>query len=238
MEKFSYFDLIATLNIEDAHPGGFELTKEMLKFLPITTNSSVLEVGCGSGKTASYLYEKYKCTISTIDINKRMLINAKKRFNRMKIPIKLYQANAENLPFQDNSFDFIISESVTSFTDVDKSLNEYARVLKVGGYFLAIEMTSERPLSFREQSEIKDVYGISKTKTVREWEKSLIKSGFKEYKVMKGNTIINTSSKLTPSLPFHKLPPEGIELLHKFQELLIRYKDVLGYRVFICKKQR
>jgi len=238
MGKFNYIDLIATLGIEDAHPGGFDLTKEMVKFLPIKSNSSVLEVGCGSGKTAQYLYEKYKCSIDTIDINDRMLINAKKRFNKKKIPINLFQASAEKLPFQENVYDFIISESVTSFTNVDKSLSEYARVLKEGGYLLAIEMTTEKPLTVREQKDIQDVYGISKTRTVKEWENSLVRAGFSEYKIIRGETIVNTSTKPTSSLPFDKLPPDGIELLHKFQKLILRYKDVLGYRVFLCRKQR
>ncbi|MEH6940054.1 class I SAM-dependent methyltransferase [Bacillus sp. JJ664] len=238
MGKFNYIDLIATLGIEDAHPGGFDLTKEMVKFLQITSNSSVLEVGCGSGKTALYLYEKYKCSIDTIDINDRMLIKAKKRFNKKKIPINLFQASAEKLPFQENVYDFIISESVTSFTNVDKSLSEYARVLKKGGYLLAIEMTTEKPLTLREQRDIQDVYGISKTRTVKEWEHSLIKAGFGEYKIIRGETIVNTTTKPMASLPFDKLPAEGIELLHKFQKLILRYKDVLGYRVFLCRKQR
>ena len=238
MGKFNYIDLIATLGIEDAHPGGFDLTKEMVKFLPITSNSSVLEVGCGSGKTALYLYEKYKCSIDTIDINDRMLINAKKRFNKKRIPINLFQASAEKLPFQDNVYDFIISESVTSFTNVDKSLREYERVLKKGGYLLAIEMTTEKPLTLSEQRDIQDVYGTSKTRTVKEWERSLIRAGFGEYKIIRGETIVNTTTKPMASLPFDKLPPEGIELLHKFQKLILRYKDVLGYRVFICRKQR
>ena len=238
MGKFNYIDLIATLGIEDAHPGGFDLTKEMMKFLPITSNSSVLEVGCGTGKTAQYLYEEYQCSIDTIDMNDRMLINAKKRFNKKKIPINLFQASAEKLPFQENVYDFIISESVTSFTNVDKSLSEYARVLKEGGYLLAIEMTTEKPLTVREQKDIQDVYGISKTRTVKEWENSLVRAGFSEYKIIRGETIVNTSTKPTSSLPFDKLPPDGIELLHKFQKLILRYKDVLGYRVFLCRKQR
>ncbi|MFB7142509.1 class I SAM-dependent methyltransferase [Gottfriedia sp. NPDC056225] len=237
MKKFSYIDLIAILNIEDAHPGGFDLTKKIIKFLPITSESSVLEVGCGSGKTACYLYENYNCSITSIDLNSRMLANARKRFNKMRIPIALHQANAENLPFKDDSFDFIISESVTSFTNVDKSLPEYVRVLKKGGYFLAIEMTSERQLTTNEESEINEVYGIQKVKTVREWEKSLIKAGFRDYKILKGNTVMNTSTNSTDSLPFQKLPPEGVELLHRFQELLLRFKDVLGYRVFLCRKR-
>ena len=236
MEKFSYFDLLAILNIDDAHPGGFELTKGLVKFLPLTSKSSVLEVGCGSGNTACYLYEKYKCSITTIDLNDQMLINAKKRFRRKNLPINIYQANAEDLPFKDDTFDVIISESVTSFTNIEKSLKEYYRVLKNGGYLLAIEMTTERPLILKEQNDIEAVYGIRKTRTVKEWEIFFKKTGFNDYKVIRGDTIINTSVKPTPSLPFHKLPPEGIDMLHKFQELIVRYKDLLGYRVFLCKK--
>lgn len=49
--------------------------------------------------------------------------------------------DAENIPFPDNTFDAVLSESVTAFTDKGKSLPEYFRVLKSGGYLGLNEIT-------------------------------------------------------------------------------------------------
>ncbi|MBN1889409.1 MAG: class I SAM-dependent methyltransferase [Thermoflexales bacterium] len=44
-------------------------------------------------------------------------------------------ADAQNLPFEDNPFDAVITESVTAFPeDKQKAVNEYVRVTKPGGY--------------------------------------------------------------------------------------------------------
>jgi ubiquinone/menaquinone biosynthesis C-methylase UbiE len=44
-------------------------------------------------------------------------------------------ADAQDLPFDDGTFDAVITESVTALTeDQQKALNEYARVTRPGGY--------------------------------------------------------------------------------------------------------
>jgi ubiquinone/menaquinone biosynthesis C-methylase UbiE len=44
-------------------------------------------------------------------------------------------ADAQNLPFEDNYFDAVLTESVTAFPeDNQKAVSEYARVTKPGGY--------------------------------------------------------------------------------------------------------
>lgn len=44
-------------------------------------------------------------------------------------------ADAEQLPFEDNKFDIVLSESVIAFPeDKQKVVNEYARVAKPGGF--------------------------------------------------------------------------------------------------------
>ena len=50
-----------------------------------------------------------------------------------RVEIKL--ADAQDLPFEDNLFDAVITESVTAFPeDKQKAVNEYVRVTKPGGY--------------------------------------------------------------------------------------------------------
>ena len=236
MGKITYIDLLALLGIEDAHPGGFDLTKKLLSNLSLTPISRILEVGCGSGKTASYLYHQYKSDVTAIDINEKMLEKAKQRFYQEEIPIKLYTASAEELPFPNGSFDVILSESVTSFTDVKKSLHEYARMLDDNGFMLAIEMTAERLLLEDEQKEIENVYGIRRTYTEKEWLSFIKHAGFKNIKVLAGTTIINTSSSSSSSPSFDQLSSSVLSMYFKHQEVLYRYGNILGYRVFLCHK--
>ena len=236
MRELTYIDLLALLEIEDAHPGGFELTKQLFNTLPLSSKSRVLEVGCGSGKTASYLYHLFKSDVTAIDINEKMLGKAKQRFKYDQVPIKLYAASAESLPFSNKSFDAIISESVTSFTNVKKSLNEYFRVLNDNGFILAIEMTTERLLLKDEQSEIETVYGIKRTYTENEWITFIKNAGFKNVKVIDGNTIANVPSSSSSIPMFHQLPSSILPTYHKHQEILYRFGNILGYRVFLCRK--
>jgi ubiquinone/menaquinone biosynthesis C-methylase UbiE len=236
MGKITYIDLLALLGIEDAHPGGFVLTKKLLYDLSLSPTSRILEVGCGSGKTASYLYHQYKSDVTAIDINEKMLQKAKQRFQQEKIPIKLYTADTEKLPFSNRSFDVILSESVTSFTNVRKSLHEYVRVLNDDGLMLAIEMTTERLLLENEQKEIETVYGIRRTYTEKEWICFIQNAGFKNVKVLAGNTVMNASSSSSSNPSFGQLPSSVLSMYYKHQEILYRYGDLLGYRVFLCHK--
>ena len=54
--------------------------------------------------------------------------------------IKFEVADAHNLQFDDNSFDYYtISFGIRNCTDLDKVLDEAYRVLKPGGRFLCLE---------------------------------------------------------------------------------------------------
>ena len=59
-------------------------------------------------------------------------------------------ANAESLPFDDNTFDYVtISFGIRNCTDIDKVLREAHRVLKQDCRFLCLEFSYiDTPLSF------------------------------------------------------------------------------------------
>ena len=96
-------------------------------------NKILLDAGCGAGHwaiAASFLNNQ----VFGIDITEKYLNVAralKKNFHRQNINLKL--GRIEHLPYQDNFFDFIICYSVWMFTDKEKALAEFARVLKPGG---------------------------------------------------------------------------------------------------------
>ncbi len=78
------------------------------------------------------------------DINSSMLEVGRERLTNQGLTdnIEYVQANAESLPFDDNSFDVItIAFGLRNVTDKDKALRSMLRVLKPGGRLLVLEFS-------------------------------------------------------------------------------------------------
>ncbi|MCW9698692.1 MULTISPECIES: bifunctional demethylmenaquinone methyltransferase/2-methoxy-6-polyprenyl-1,4-benzoquinol methylase UbiE [unclassified Avibacterium] len=78
------------------------------------------------------------------DINSSMLNVGREKLRNLGVVgnINYVQANAETLPFADNTFDcVIISFGLRNVTDKDKALRSMFRVLKPGGRLLVLEFS-------------------------------------------------------------------------------------------------
>lgn len=132
---FSYFDIQAYWGVTK-HMGGIEATDELAALCRIGPETSVLEVGCGTGVTACHLARRYGCRVLGVDLSERMIEWARKRARRKSLEqrVQFRAADAQALPFEDRTFDAVICESVTAFPeDKQKAVDEYARVAKAGG---------------------------------------------------------------------------------------------------------
>ena len=78
-----------------------------------------------------------------MDIDERLLSTARKsaKKNNLNMMTEFRYADIENLPFENNIFDGVISQAVLVFTDKDRVLREVARVVRPGGFIGAIELT-------------------------------------------------------------------------------------------------
>jgi ubiquinone/menaquinone biosynthesis C-methylase UbiE len=95
----------------------------------------VLEVGCGTGFNLPYYSDKAEQLVVT-EPDPYMLARARKRAAELGRPIDIQQAPAEELPFDDGSFDTVVSTLVLcSVGDPGKALAEVRRVLKPSGEF-------------------------------------------------------------------------------------------------------
>ena len=176
---------MSQLGIEGAHPGGINLTKKIFERENVNKNSHILDVGCGTGQTVAYLARKFGAHVTGIDINSIMVEKAKKRMKEKRIQANVIQCTVEKLPFLDNQFDFVISESVLSFVDTSSALNEIYRVLKRGGRLIAIELTMKHPLSEKEEDAIKQFYGFNSLTLKKDWEVRLKQAGFDHIRIKK-----------------------------------------------------
>ena len=132
----TFFDFAAKVGLTK-HIGELEATEVLLKLCHINKGKYVLDVGCGVGVTPVFIAKKYGCRMVGVDISEGMVERSKARAKRERLTdrIEFQVADAQNLPFGDNSFDAVITESVTAFPeDKQKAVNEYVRVTKPGGY--------------------------------------------------------------------------------------------------------
>ncbi|WP_154661629.1 class I SAM-dependent methyltransferase [Bacillus ndiopicus] len=232
IQNSKYLDFLSKLGIEGAHPGGINLTKEILKRENINRNSHILDVGCGTGQTAAYLAYKYGAKVTGIDINPTMVTKAERRMKKNSLPVKIIQGSVEKVPLPDYHFDFIISESVLSFVNKPRALKEIFRLLKNGGRFIAIEQTINKRLKEKEENEIKQFYGFDSLTMKKDWVALLEQAGFEQIRIQK-----NTSIDSAPGIPYSDtIEPELYEIMEKHFDIIFRYKGKLGYRIYSCTK--
>ncbi|HZT37109.1 MAG TPA: class I SAM-dependent methyltransferase [Bryobacteraceae bacterium] len=91
----------------------------------------VLDAGCGTGRLAAQLAERYHWRIFPVDIGWEGL-----GYARLLHPERLAQCDIAALPFQDAAFDLVLSMDVLihfARGDEDRPMAEFARVLQRGG---------------------------------------------------------------------------------------------------------
>lgn len=100
----------------------------------LNKNSIVLDVGCGSGRWTKYLTDKVDF-IEAIDPSDAVFGAAK--LLRDVQNVRISRASAENIPFPNNSFDFVFSLGVLHhIPDTKLAMKHCINKLKPGGYFL------------------------------------------------------------------------------------------------------
>ncbi|ARU62203.1 hypothetical protein CBW65_15210 [Tumebacillus avium] len=243
MGELSYQDLLALFGIGGAHPGGIALTEAVLAGERLKKTTRVLDVGCGTGQTAAFLARTYGCQVTAVDLHPLMRQKAQERFAKEKLPVKLLKGDANKLPFPSGRFDLVLVESVTVFTDLAKSLKEYARVLRPGGILLDLEMTAERPLSAKELQELQGVYGTKQVPTEAEWIGRLQKAGLRDVLAVKGGTVASalpdaeSGEGVWPEFnPSEGIDPGIYKIWERHQQVTESFKHRLGYRVYRAKK--
>jgi len=113
-----------------------------IKKLNIDDNNKILDVATGTGDIVKHIISKNNVTIVGIDISDQMIKIARNKIKSKKSSLEWEVGDAENLPYLDNSFDIItISFGFRNFTNYDKALSEFNRVLKDGGKLGILEFS-------------------------------------------------------------------------------------------------
>jgi len=113
----------------------------------------ILDVATGTADLAIALEKTHADKITGIDISAGMLEVGRKKVADKGLSqiITLEQADSENLPFPDDSFDAItVAFGVRNFENLEKGLREMNRVLKPEGHLLVLEFSQPQKFPMKQ----------------------------------------------------------------------------------------
>lgn len=121
--------------------GRYQIFEEVsIDLATLKPGAAILDLGCGTGHFAEFMHKK-GFAVTGIDPSEGMLEFAKKNFP----DVPFIKGIASELPFPDNSFDYVLCIEVLRYLhpdDVAASYKEIFRVLKPGGCFLVTQVNT------------------------------------------------------------------------------------------------
>lgn len=114
--------------------------EKLLSHIEVKENQNFLEVGCGNGAVSKHIAKKYRVKATGTDVDPGMIQLAQENTDDVS-DIRFLEADATNLPFQDNAFDIVLSfgvmHHISNWLD---ALDEINRVLKAKGCFVFFDI--------------------------------------------------------------------------------------------------
>ena len=119
--------------------------KEVRRAVVTRPAMRVLDVAAGTG-ASSIEFVRAGADVVAVDFSEGMLEEGRRRHPE----IDFRQADAMNLPFEDNSFDAVTTSfGLRNIEDFDRALREFYRVLRPGGHLVVCEFSRPTWAPFR-----------------------------------------------------------------------------------------
>jgi ubiquinone/menaquinone biosynthesis C-methylase UbiE len=113
--------------------------QQLRRLLLQGTRGEVLEIGLGTGLNLPHYPRGVSC-LHAVDPAPLLPDRVTRRSRAVAFPIQIKQVSAEILPFDDRTFDYVVSTwTLCTIPDPVKALQEVRRVLKPDGVFLFLE---------------------------------------------------------------------------------------------------
>lgn len=140
----SIFDLIAPIYaMFFNHQVSFysEVVHKSRAHLDISKYTNILDIGCGTGALLKVLYDQ-GLDVTGVDASGQMINQAKKKLKGL--PIELKQVNPDKkLPFEDKSFDLVISSYVVHGLESEKRKELYKDMKRISKEYVIIHDYNE-----------------------------------------------------------------------------------------------
>jgi tocopherol O-methyltransferase len=152
---------------KDRRQAQIDLIEELLSWAGVEAADNILDVGCGIGGSSLYMAAKFNARVTGITLSPVQAKRATERAAEANLGAssEFLVANAQAMPFADNSFDLVWSlESGEHMPDKTLFMQECYRVLKPGGTLIMATWchrpTDASPLTADEQQLLQEIYRV------------------------------------------------------------------------------
>ncbi len=165
----------------------------MLEKVRIHSGSSVLDIGCGNGKIAEYISDNTGARVTGIDYIPEAVEAALKRTASKRDRLHFRVADMENPVRDGEQFDLILSIDSIYFSDTDKLLSAWNKLLKPDGrmaiFYLSMD-GSNLSTSLAKTGLLYDTYDLSRENWEHQQHKYRVVSEMKEKFDLEGNLFV------------------------------------------------
>lgn len=113
-----------------------------LSHLSIASPARITDLGCGGGRNAGALMDRYPESVVTAVDYSPLSVEKTKDYNRAAVDAgrcRVLEGNVADLPLEDGAFDLATAfETVYFWPGLEKCFMEVCRILKPGGTFLVV----------------------------------------------------------------------------------------------------
>ncbi len=138
-DRYDVFNAMASLGIDRSW------RRELVRACQLTPESRVLDLASGTGDVAFAIANQGgPAEVIATDFVPEMLAVAEKKAaeNPPAVPVVFSVADAQDLPFDDASFDVVtVAFGVRNFPERERNFAEVLRVLKPGGRYVILEFS-------------------------------------------------------------------------------------------------
>ena len=111
-----------------------EQLDKLIEASKLDSGCKVLELGCGNGFITEYISDKTQCNITGIDFATKAIEHANDRTRYKRERIIFEATSMDNLSYEENSFDAVISIDTLYFVkDMESTLKCISKILKPEG---------------------------------------------------------------------------------------------------------
>jgi ubiquinone/menaquinone biosynthesis C-methylase UbiE len=257
IESMSYTDFISLIKETNRCPGGKDTIRRMAQNAFIDKNSKVLEIGSNTGFTSLEIAHLIKCNVEGIDVSEscvaESMIKLKTDTRDVQNLVNFQVGSAYDIPFDDESFDLVVTGGATSFMDKkEKAISEYIRVTKPWGFISATQLFYETVPPQDVLDDVSNALGVK----INPWgEKDWLKVfeennfGLEKYYFYKGALNSRDEKDIKEYVDYFMNKEHLVNLSHELRDVIrnkwIKYIDIfnenhkyLGYFTVLFRKTK